>query len=192
MPDVGDIKSSLELGKKGNPSQKYRWTPCIICGIPRWMTMTHFKKKQSMRCRHCGALGYGGEKHSRWNGGRFMHDGYIFVRVSEDSPFRPMATKKGYVREHRLVMAKMIGRCLQPFEFPHHKNGVKSDNRPENLELTMPGAHIREHNRGYTSGYVKGLTDGRLVQIRQLQERIKELEGQLGFFNVELPPKVSV
>jgi hypothetical protein len=51
------------------------------------------------------------------------------------APGHPMANKKGYVLEHRLVMSQNEGRPLLKNENVHHKNGDTLDNRPENLEL---------------------------------------------------------
>lgn len=42
---------------------------------------------------------------------------------------------RGYVLHHRYVMEQKIGRSLISGETVHHKNGVRTDNSPENLEL---------------------------------------------------------
>lgn len=52
------------------------------------------------------------------------------------APEHPRAkAPTAYVFEHILVMEEMLGRHLHPEESVHHLNGVRDDNRPENLEL---------------------------------------------------------
>lgn len=59
------------------------------------------------------------------------NNGYVLVYAPEN----PTSTVNGFVLEHRLVMAEHLGRPLQRWEQVHHKNGVRHDNRLENLEL---------------------------------------------------------
>lgn len=67
-----------------------------------------------------------------WRGGRrTTSNGYIVIYV----PGHPRGKKTGTVGEHTLVMEEHIGRYLLPGETAHHKNGVRDDNRIENLEL---------------------------------------------------------
>lgn len=71
-------------------------------------------------------------KGRNWRGGRFVHaSGYAHVR----QPDHPGADRNGYVLEHRLVMERHLGRRLSTLESVHHRNGDRSDNRLENLEL---------------------------------------------------------
>ena len=83
------------------------------------------------------------------------------VLLEKDDFFYPMVDGKGYVREHRLVVAKALGRNLHSWEIVHHKdNCPKDDNRyPETLQL---------------------VTDDRHKQITILENRIKYLEGKVG------------
>ena len=59
--------------------------------------------------------------------------GYRYV--DPQSGYVKLKTEAGWRTEHRVVMEQMLGRPLEPWENAHHINGVRDDNRPENLEL---------------------------------------------------------
>ena len=84
-----------------------------------------------------------GKNNPNWNGGRKKRsDGYICVL----KPDHPNCNGKGYIREHRIVMEKYLGRYLTKEEIVHHKNGVVNDNNIENLMLFANDIeHIKYH-----------------------------------------------
>lgn len=97
--------------------------PCPICGKP--------KQHKAKTCRKC--VDRCGENHPLWKGGRTKNDkGYMLVATPGHPKARPHCS---YVLEHVLVMEAKLGRYLFDGETVHHKNGIRDDNRIENLEL---------------------------------------------------------
>ena len=166
MPQIGEIKRGLELGRPSK-SCRYIWYACETCGKERWVQFYN-GQPCSRRCRQCGYLAEGalkrGAANPTWKGGRRKDkSGYIYITLQPDDFFFPMAHER-VVAEHRLIVAKALNRCLLPWEIVHHRNGIKDDNRyPENLVL-LP-------NRNYhmVDTLVK-------VHISSLEKRIKNLE----------------
>ena len=174
---IGEIKRGHELGYKNN--EKYVWQTCKRCNEARWIYLREYEKGENRHCMRCANIlkAPKGDKSRNWKGGRNAYNGYVISYVPDGDFFRSMANSKNYVMEHRLIMAKHLGRCLQTWEFVHHKNGKRNENRIENLELTTKSNHSKDHNKGYRDGYNRGLLDGKSAKIAQLEARIKVLGG---------------
>lgn len=89
------------------------------------------------------------ENHHAWNGGRWpTGKGYIGICASFVRELYPNAVIHGASTEHVAAMSHSLNRALHPNETVHHKNGDRTDNRIENLELRVgnhgPGSSVGE------------------------------------------------
>lgn len=83
-----------------------------------------------------------GENSPNWKGGRSNNgSGYITIATPIGHP-----CKRYRIFEHRFVMEKHLGRFLDSREIVHHINGIRNDNRIENLQLMESSSiHIKHH-----------------------------------------------
>lgn len=101
---------------------------CRLCGNPFRRTESQSKRGENIG-QWCSRKCYWEERKS-WLPER-NHRGYIMV---------------GNKLQHRMVMEKHLGRKLEGWEHVHHKNGVKNDNRIENLEVLSASDHSKLHH----------------------------------------------
>jgi hypothetical protein len=138
---LGDDLAGKKFGRlsvlsMGTPKSGNRRWKCICeCGNVIETSTGNLTRNHT---KNCGCLRSELLKSKRgadspgWKGGRHTDaNGYVLVRAKG----HPNAQPNGYVLEHVLAMSNVLGRKIEPSETVHHKNGIRSDNRIENLEL---------------------------------------------------------
>ena len=125
------------LERAGNyPGGQVCWLCKCECGTERVVSGINLRRGVSKSCG-CYLKDWATErghksKHPNWKGGRRKaQNGYIVL----SSPEYPGSKYPNKTMEHVVVMARHLGRALLPGESVHHKNGIRDDNRIENLEL---------------------------------------------------------
>jgi len=101
-----------------------------------------------------------------WSGGKTVDKhGYILIK----SPDHPFANRHGYVREHRLVMEKKLGRYLTRLEVVHHKDKDVANNDPDNLELFSENA---EHLKHELTGCIPNFTASGMLKLKSIGRQL--------------------
>lgn len=128
LPKEGDTTYPRFVGKKGHSRLIY--VSCMFCKKLRWVSYWTNEKW----CNDCRKKGLSGPASSHWNGGKFVNShGYVMVYVGRE--------RKKYIPEHVLIAEREFGGPLPPGTDVHHINGIKDDNRPENLEIWLSKSH---------------------------------------------------
>jgi len=126
---------------------KYLIVNCSICN-QIFLQIKHNVKKYKRRycsptCRASAIKQYyANEKHMSFNGGIYKNSkGYLLIKQKG----HPRADNCNYVKLSVLIMEHLINRFLRTDEIVHHKNEIKDDNRPQNLQLMTDSEHKRYH-----------------------------------------------
>jgi len=110
-----------------------KWGARCQCGFVTTKVLSELKRTQE--CRSCSKRG---SKSPSWRGGKHLtSEGYVLLTNPENyfGKLRRITANTGVALEHVVVMSRHLGRPLYDDENVHHKNGVRTDNRLENLEL---------------------------------------------------------
>jgi len=180
-------KRMHELGYKGKRNSLLYQDFCPQCGDELWRKPRTF----GTLCSNCvkevhreRMAGQRGVLNYRYTGGRYKckRTGYVMVTLQRDDPYFCMTDKRNHrVAEHRLVYAQAISRPLQSWEIVHHINGIRDDNRFENLELHpkqashLPSIRIQQELSRLGKRIAKLEAEVAEIKNEHLMEEVREI-----------------
>ncbi|MFH2074385.1 MAG: HNH endonuclease [Pseudomonadota bacterium] len=138
---------------------------CDECGKAVYAQVWQLKKSKnhfcSMPCQRAfRSKNERGENNPLWKGDNHQYqgkDGYIRIRSDNHTK-----AANGYIKRATVAAENRIGRLLLPGEIVHHINGIKDDDRPENLEAMSRLDHNRHHG---------SLKKGKTIKIEHVCEQ---------------------
>ncbi len=168
-----------EIRQRSGSGKCCIWATCPDCGKARWVEVASIRHgtRHTPRCHPCMCAARHGKNHPRWAGGQRAAEGYVLLHYAslpaqEYEKFKSMFDHLGYIREHRLVLARHLGRSLRRGELIHHINEARNDNRLSNLRL------LAAHHRGYDDNYYQKWQEA-LSENERLKEQLSASQGGL-------------
>lgn len=134
----------------GRKNRKYADKECPNCG-ETFRPYRATSKYCSKACKWANNGGRNKKPVTWWKNQKGYIEGRIWL--ADGTQIR--------VKQHRWIVEGILGRPLEASEDVHHINGVKDDNRPENLQVLEHGEHAKVTNseREYQRGYKLNLTE---------------------------------
>ena len=169
-------------------TSRNRWciqVTCPICEKQRWRVLSSIASENEYFTGYCVSCSNRFDKEKRRKAsntaghkGRIKSKtGYIniyipYLEKHEQEFLSSMIGSHPYIQEHRLVMARHLRRPLDRHEIVHHINGIKDDNRIENLKLLCRKAHTN------TNGSIF------FQELQEAKSEIQRLKLLLGAHNI--------
>lgn len=138
------VVKTIQVGKRKD-SIRYIMK-CLVCKKTFYILPRDYRRGRGIYCgKICNGKRKFGIYNGCWKGGKKISRGYKLIHKNlVKKKYHYLIQQSFYVPEHRLVAAKKYKKRLKSDDIIHHLNGIKTDNRSENLTITNSNNHERK------------------------------------------------